>query len=260
MQLFSLYRRQHLLRPYVFAQIQHLKPIGLQQHLHNVFSNVVDVALHGGQSNPPLPAVPAGALFPQGPPHQGKGTLRRLRAHEQLGQKQRPCLIAIAYLGQRRQQTLLRQVHGRLPLRQPLPGGALRLCTQATPDGFLQGKSGLRARLHGRRACKAFQVRPAAFIRPVRVRAALPGIHHGLAQGIQNGRVQPRAQGQGQERPGQLLPLGQAKGNIDTPNTVRTPSSSRQRRRVSRVTRALRSPVDTVMVKASMTRSRFAIP
>ena len=87
------------------------QPVALQQNLHNVLADVVDIPLHGGQENLGGSAVLSrGEVLLQ----HLKSRLGRFRAHEKLGQEEGSLLKPFAHLVQGRHQLPIDDVQNRL--------------------------------------------------------------------------------------------------------------------------------------------------
>ena len=85
------------LRRHVLAQVQHPEAVALQQDLHDVLADVVNVPLHRGQHDlGGTVALRGGQILLQ----DLEGLLRRLGAHEQLGQEELALLKGLAHLVQ----------------------------------------------------------------------------------------------------------------------------------------------------------------
>ena len=91
-----LHRLEHRFLRHILAQVQHIKAVVLQQHLHDIFANIVNIAVHGGKHN----FVGAFLLLAGGAQlflDHIKSRFGRVCAHQQLGQKYLILLKSVAH-------------------------------------------------------------------------------------------------------------------------------------------------------------------
>ena len=100
-------RRLHdRLRRHIFAQIQDLEPIVLQHDFDDIFPDIMDIAFHSGEDDPSLDLL---CLSLHGFLDHFEGGFGGVRAHKELGQKDRPFLKSFSHFVQRGDQLLIDQ-------------------------------------------------------------------------------------------------------------------------------------------------------
>ena len=107
-----LHRRFHDgLRRHIAPQIHHVKTVVFQKDLHNILSDIVNIAFDCGEDHFSLLLLDLTAGL-HGIFHDGEGCFRRLRAHQKLRKEHRSCLKAFSHFIESRNHIRVDKIQG----------------------------------------------------------------------------------------------------------------------------------------------------